>query len=403
MQRFLNYIKWNTMSDDTSSTCPSTQEQLAFAQMLKEDCKAIGLSDISIDQNGYVMATLPSNRKESVPTVGFIAHMDTIPEFSGRNVKPQIIKNYDGKAILLNAKEQMFLSPLQFPILKQMIGETLITTDGTTVLGADDKAGIAEILEAMDYLVKHPNVPHGTIRIAFTPDEEICRGANHFNVKQFGCDFAYTLDGCGLGELQCENFNAASAIITIYGLSIHPSIAKGKMKNSASIACEYQALLPKMEVPEHTEGYEGYFHLCEIKGDIEKTTMHYTIRDHDKQNFEKRKQLMIKLAHQLNQKYGKGTIHIAIRDSYFNMKEVIDRHPYVMDLALNAFKNLGITPVLNPIRGGTDGARLSFMGLPCPNLFIGSYNGHGPYEFAVVSEMEQAVQVIIEICRLVGK
>lgn len=403
INRFLRYVQINTMSNEQSTTSPSSSVQMDFARTLVEECRAIGLSDVTLDEYGYVMATLPSNIPTNIPTIGFIAHMDTVPDYPGVHVKPQVVSNYDGKAILLNTDHNITLSPTLFPILHHFIGETLITTDGTTVLGADDKAGIAEILTAMEYFITHPDIPHGTIRIAFTPDEEIGHGANLFDIKKFNADFAYTIDGCDLGELQCENFNAASATLHFTGISVHPGDAKGKMKNSLSIACEYQSLLPSLEVPEHTDGHDGFYHLHDMSGTLENTVLHYIIRDHNKEKFECRKQTMQDLVHVINKKYGEDTARIEIKDSYYNMKEVIDQYPEVMTLAKKAFTNLGITPILKPIRGGTDGARLSFMGLPCPNLFTGGYNCHGKYEFAVVSHMLKATQVIIEISQLVAK
>lgn len=403
VKRFLRYVQINTMSDDTSTTFPSSTVQLDFAKTLVEECQAIGLKDVTLDENGYVMATLPSNISKQTPVIGFISHMDTVPDYPGDHVKPQVIENYKGGSITLNAEQGITLNPGQFPILNNLVGESLITTDGTTVLGADDKAGIAEILTAMEYLINHPEIPHGTIRIGFTPDEEVGHGVDYFNVNAFGADFAYTIDGCDLGELQCENFNAASATLHFHGVSVHPGAAKGKMKNSLSIACEYQSLLPALEVPEHTTGHEGFYHLHDMSGSVELSTLHYIIRDHDRDQFEKRKQTMLGLMHVLNKKYGEGTVEIQINDSYYNMKEVIDKHPQVMTLAEKAFNNVGITPVFNPIRGGTDGARLSFMGLPCPNIFTGGYNCHGKYEFAVISHMLLATKAIIEISTLGAK
>ena len=403
VNRFLKYVETNTMSNDESTTFPSSSVQLDFARTLVEECKEIGLSDVTLDANGYVMATLPSNTSKQVPVIGFIAHMDTVPDYPGDHVNPQLLENYGGGSILLNAEKEIYLSPAQFPILNTLVGESLITTDGTTVLGADDKAGIAEILTAMEYLIAHPEIPHGTIRIGFTPDEEIGHGVDYFNVKEFAADFAFTVDGCDLGELQCENFNAASATLNIHGVSVHPGSAKGKMKNSISIACEYQSLLPALEVPEHTTDHEGFYHLHDMSGSVENTKLHYIIRDHDRDQFEVRKQTMMGLAHILNKKYGEGTVEIEINDSYYNMKEVIDKHPQIMFLAERAFKNIGITPVITPIRGGTDGARLSFMGLPCPNIFTGGYNCHGKYEFAVISHMELATQAVVEIAKVVAQ
>lgn len=400
LNRFLNYVKINTMSNDQSTTFPSSTVQISFAKQLAEECQAIGLVDVAVDDYGYVFATLPSNIEKKVPIIGFIAHMDTVPDFAGDHVNPQIIENYKGGTITLNEAHKIVLSPAQFPILDHFIGETLITTDGTTVLGSDDKAGIAEILTAMEYLIKHPHIKHGTVRVGFTPDEEIGRGVDYFDVKKFGADFAYTIDGCNLGELQYENFNAASATVHFNGVSVHPGSAKGKMVNSMSIACEYQSLLPAMEVPEHTTGHEGFYHLHDMSGSIESSTLHYIIRDHDRTRFEERKQTMQGLVHILNQKYGKDTVTIEIKDSYYNMADVIKEHPEVMELAKKAFAKAGLKPILDPIRGGTDGARLSFMGLPCPNIFTGGYNCHGKYEFAVLSHMKKATEIILAIAQL---
>lgn len=400
LNRFLSYVKINTMSNDQSTSFPSSTVQVSFAKELAKECERIGLQDVTVDDYGYVFATLPGNIDKEVPVIGFIAHMDTVPDFAGDHVNPQIVEDYKGGNITLNAAHNIVLSPAQFPILDTLVGEKLITTDGTTVLGSDDKAGIAEILTAMEYLIGHPEIKHGPIRVGFTPDEEIGRGVDYFDVKRFNAQFAYTIDGCNLGELQYENFNAASATVHINGVSVHPGSAKGKMVNSMSIACEYQSLLPAMEVPEHTDGHEGFYHLHDMKGSIEDTTLHYIIRDHDKETFEKRKQTMQGLVHVLNQKYGEGTVTIEIKDSYFNMAEVIKEHPEVMELAKKAFKEVGVEPLISPIRGGTDGARLSFMGLPCPNIFTGGYNCHGKYEFAVASHMLHATKIIIKIAEL---
>lgn len=401
LTRFFKYVQTNTMSDDTSTTFPSTTLQMDFAHTLAKECQAIGLSDVTVDEFGYVFATLKGNidcPNHSIPTIGFIAHMDTIPDYSGKNVKPQIVEHYAGGDITLNT--ETMLSPRQFPVLDELIGEKLITTDGTTVLGGDDKAGIAEILTAMEYLIAHPEIKHGPIRIGFTPDEEIGKGVDFFDVKRFNADFAYTIDGCALGELQYENFNAASATVCFKGVSVHPGAAKDKMKNSMAIACEYQTLLPPLEVPEHTCKYEGFYHLHDIKASLEHTTLHYIIRDHDKEKFEARKQTMSQLVERINKQHGADTASITFTDSYFNMAEMIKAHPESLELAKKAFEKVGITPVLDPIRGGTDGARLSFMGLPCPNIFTGSYNCHGKYEFAVVSHMLKAVDVILAISEL---
>lgn len=398
LNRFLTYVQTNTQADEKSTTYPSSPVQIEFAKKLVTECIQIGLQDVSLDENGYVFATLPSNIQEEVPTIGFIAHMDTVPDYPGHNVKPQIVENYKGGHTPLNP--EVTLSPVQFPVLNDLIGETLITTDGTTILGGDDKAGIAEILTAMEYLIAHPEIPHGTIRVGFTPDEEIGRGVDYFDVKKFNADFAYTIDGCALGEIQCENFNAASATIKIKGLSVHPGAAKGKMKNALTIACEFQNELPAGEVPECTEDHEGFYHLHAFEGHLEDVTLHYILRDHDKARFNARKEKMIAITQHLNEKYGIDTVSVQITDSYYNMKEIIDQYPNVMELAEKAFAKVGITPIHEPIRGGTDGARLSFMGLPCPNIFTGAYNCHGKYEFTVVSHMELAVKAILAICEL---
>ena len=400
INRFLDYVKINTMSNDQSVTFPSSNVQIAFAKRLVEECTRIGLTDVSLDENGYVFATLPSNIDKEVPVIGFIAHMDTVPDYPGDHVNPQIIESYTGGTITLNAEQNIVLSPAQFPVLNDLIGQKLITTDGTTVLGSDDKAGIAEILTAMEYLINHPEIKHGKIRVGFTPDEEIGRGVDFFDVERFGADFAYTIDGCSLGELQYENFNAAGATVSFTGVSVHPGAAKGKMKNSLKIACEYQSLLPALEVPEYTDGHEGFYHLHDMSGTLENTVLHYIIRDHDRDKFEARKQTMNGLVHILNQKYGDGTVSIEIKDNYYNMAEIIEQHPQVMELAKQAFAKVGVTPKIEPIRGGTDGARLSFMGLPCPNIFTGGYNCHGKYEFAVVNHMLQATKIIVMISML---
>lgn len=399
LKRFLRYVQINSMSDDKSTSFPSSLKEIEFANLLAAECKEIGLKDVIVDEYGYVMATLPGNTKKAVPVIGFIAHMDTVPDYPGDHVKPQIVENYNGEAIVLNQENDVTLSPAQFPVLSKLKGETLITIDGTTVLGSDDKAGIAEILTAMEYLIAHPEIAHGTIRVGFTPDEEIGRGVDYFDVKKFNAAFAYTIDGCDLGEIQCENFNAASAKVSFEGVSVHPGSAKDKMKNSLAMACEYQGMLPEKEVPEHTEGQQGFYHLHDMSGTLEHTELHYIIRDHDKTLFEARKQKMQELAAQMNDKYGAGTVQIEIKDSYYNMKEIIDQHPEVMTLAEKAFAEVGIVPVREPIRGGTDGARLSFMGLPCPNIFTGGYNCHGKYEFAVVNHMLLAVKAIIAISK----
>lgn len=394
VERFLKYVKFDTKSDEESSTVPSTEEQLVLAKELGKELEEIGLSHVSVDENGYVMAVLPSNMDKKVPTVGFIAHMDTSPDMSGTNVNPRFVENYDGEDIKLN--EEVTLSPKDFPELKNYIGETLITTDGTTLLGADDKAGIAEIITAVEYLIEHPEIKHGTIKVGFTPDEEIGRGADHFDVERFDADVAYTLDGGAVGELEYENFNAAGAKVTIQGRNVHPGSAKNKMVNSVLIAGEFIASLPESETPQNTEGYEGFYHLNSINGDVEKTVLNYIIRDFDSESFENRKNTMKAIGEKLNKKYG-HRVKVEIRDQYRNMKEKIEPVMYVVDNAKKAMELAGVKSKVSPIRGGTDGARLSFMGLPTPNIFAGGLNFHGKYEYVPVSSMEKAVEVVLKI------
>ncbi|MEG0012597.1 MAG: peptidase T [Cellulosilyticaceae bacterium] len=401
VNRFLEYIKVETTSDSKSDTFPSTQSQISFANTLANECRLLGLQDVIVDNYGYVMATLPNNTSLDLPTVGFIAHMDTAPDFCGKNISPQIIENYEGNEIILNDEKDIILSPTQFPILNQLVGETLITTDGTTLLGADDKAGIAEILTAIEHLINHPEIPHGTIRVGFTPDEEVGHGVDHFDVAKFGADFAYTVDGGAVAEIQSSNFNANNVTVKVHGVSVHPGDAKDKMKNSMTIAYKYHSLLPENEVPEQTTGFEGFYHLHDMQCSIEKTVMEYIIRDHDKDSFESRKLYMQQAADKINTLYGANTVEVILNDSYFNMQEIVDQHPEIMELAKQAMINLGISPIVSPIRGGTDGSRLSFMGLPCPNLFTGSYNAHGKFEFAVVSYMELVSKILVEIATLV--
>lgn len=403
VNRFLNYVKVDTQSSTSSDTFPSTQTQIDFAHTLAKECESLGLLDVSVDEHGYVMATLPGNIDSNIPIVGFIAHMDTAPDYSGKDVNPQLIENYNGEDLLLNAEQNIIMSPKQFPVLKTLVGETLITTDGTTLLGGDDKAGIAEIMTAIEYLIEHPEIPHGTIRIGFTPDEEIGKGVDFFDVKRFNADFAYTIDGGTVGEVQYDNFNAASAHVTVNGVSVHPGAAKNKLKNSITIGCEFNSLMPALEVPEHTDGFEGFYHLHDMSCSIEKTVLSYIIRDHSKEKFLERKAKIQSVADHINHKYGKNTASVTITDSYFNMKEVVENHPKIMAIANQALKNIGLEPQNEPIRGGTDGARLSFMGLPCPNIFTGSYNYHGRYEFTVVAHMDLATRAIIEIAQLVAK
>ena len=398
LERFSRYVKVNTKSDERSETTPSTACQLDLARILKDECEKMGLTEVTLDDNGYVMATLPSNIKEEAPVIGFIAHMDTSPDFKGEGVNPQIVE-YNGGNIYLNKDINIYLSESSYPVLKNLIGETIITTDGTTLLGADDKNGIAEIMTAMSYLIKHPEISHGKIRIAFTPDEEVGRGADFFDVEKFGADFAYTIDGGALGELECENFNASSAIVKVNGSNIHPGYAKDKMKNSILIAYEFHNELPQNESPQHTSGYEGFYHLNDIEGSVESTTLTYILRDFETEGINNRKNKLKSIEEKLNSKYGDGTVEVILKDQYKNMKEIIDKYPEVMERAKKAMEALDIVPELVPIRGGTDGSRLSFMGLPCPNIFTGGYNFHGKYEFTVISYMELACKTIIEICK----
>lgn len=397
VERFLSYVKINTQSNEHSNTCPSTPNQLEFSKLLVEELKDIGLEDVELDENGYLMATLPANTDRPCPTIGFIAHVDTSPDFNGKDVNPQIIDNYYGKAIILNKKKNIILSPKEFPMLNNYLGQSLIVTDGMSLLGADNKAGIAEILTAIEILKSSPDIKHGTIRLAFTPDEEIGRGADKFDVKKFAADFAYTVDGGPLGELEFENFNAASAKIMIQGLNVHPGTAKDRMKNSMLIAIELNQMLPIHARPESTQGYEGFYHLTEMAGTVDQTKFSYIIRDHDKDKFNKKKDLMIKIVDHLNLKYGAGTVKLSLIDQYYNMREKIEPVMHIIELAQKAMNEVGVTPVIKPIRGGTDGARLSFMGLPCPNIFTGGHNFHSRYEFIPIKSMEKAVDVIIKI------
>lgn len=394
-ERFLTYVKHHTTSDETSDTFPSTKRQLAFAAFLAKECKAIGLQSVSMDAYGYVTALLPGNTANA-PTIGFISHMDTSPDASGENVLSNIVENYDGKAIPLNGT---VLSPEEFPSLKEYIGQTLITSDGTTLLGADDKAGIAEILTAAEYLLAHPEIPHGAIRIAFTPDEEIGKGVDFFDVDKFHADFAYTLDGGRIGELEYENFNAARAIIRIKGKNVHPGSAKNVMKNAALIGTEIASLLPERETPAKTEGYEGFFHLCSFEGDVTSATLNYIIRDFNADSFAHRKELLRLIVERKNAQYN-NCIELDLRDEYYNMLSQIEPHMEIISLAKQAMLDCGITPIIQPIRGGTDGARLSFMGLPCPNLFAGGHNFHSNYEYIPVPSMEKAVSMIVRIAEL---
>lgn len=400
MDRFITYVKVDTQSDGSSDTTPSTEGQWTLANMLVEELKGIGMEEVTVDENGYVMATLPSNSDKEIPVIGFLAHVDTATDFTGTNVKPQIVENYDGETIILNKDLQIELSPKDFPSLKEYKGHTLITTDGTTLLGADNKAGIAEIMTSIKYLIEHPEIKHGKIRVAFTPDEEIGRGPHKFDVAAFGAKYAYTMDGGPLGELEYESFNAASARIRILGKNIHPGSAKNKMVNAAKIAMELNGKLPVEESPEHTEGYEGFYHLTGLKGDVEQTDMSYIIRDHDKELFQKRKDRMQEIVDELREKYGQDKIQLEMNDTYYNMKEKIEPVIEIVDLASEAMKKLDIEPNIKPIRGGTDGSQLSFMGLPTPNIFTGGENYHGRHEYISVDNMIKATQVIIELVQL---
>jgi tripeptide aminopeptidase len=400
IDRFIKYITIDTQSDPENSAFPSTEKQWNLGRLLVEELKEIGLKDVTIDHQCYVMATLPSNVNYKVPTIGFIAHIDTSPDYSGENVNPQIHKNYDGKDIILNKEENIILSPSYFDDLLMYKGQTLITTDGTTLLGADDKAGIAEIVTAMEYLIQHPEIKHGEIRIAFTPDEEVGKGAHQFDVEKFGAEWAYTMDGSEVGELEYENFNAASGKITAIGKNVHPGYAKDKMVNSMLIANEFIAALPTDEIPQKTEGYEGFYHLNSIQGDVEKTQLQYIIRDHDMQLFEKRKQLFIETAKNINKKYSQDVLEIEVKDQYYNMKKMVEPVIHIVDIAEQAMKNIGIVPKIKAIRGGTDGSQLSYKGLPCPNIFAGGHNFHGRYEYVPVESMQKATDVIIQIVQL---
>ena len=403
INRFISYVTIDTESDPTSNTTPSTAKQWDLANKLVDELKGIGLEDVSIDENAYVMATLPSNVAQDVPTIGFISHFDTSPDFTGTNVKPQIIENYNGKDIILNEAENIILSPDYFEDLHLYKGQTLITTDGTTLLGADDKAGITEIVSAMEYLINNPQIKHGKIRVGFTPDEEIGRGPHKFDVKKFGADWAYTMDGSQIGELEYENFNAAGAVVKVKGKIVHPGYAKGKMINSMYIAQEFINSLPRLETPEHTDGYQGFFHLTSIKGEVDETVLQYIIRDHDLGHFEARKEVMQKLTNELNEQYGWEVISIDIKDQYFNMREKIKPVMHIVAIAEEAMKQLHIEPLIKAIRGGTDGSQLSYMGLPCPNIFAGGHNFHGRYEYVPAESMIKATEVICKIAEITAK
>jgi tripeptide aminopeptidase len=403
IDRFISYVTVDTESDPTSESTPSTKKQWNLANALVAELKEIGMQDVSIDENAYIMATLPSNIDKNVSVIGFISHFDTSPDFTGANVKPQIIENYDGSDIVLNKEEDIVLSPSYFEDLLLYKGQTLITTDGTTLLGADDKAGIAEIISAMEYLINHPELKHGTIKVGFTPDEEIGRGAHKFDVEKFGAAWAYTMDGSQVGELEYENFNAAGAVVTIKGKIVHPGYAKGKLINSMYIATQFINSLPNMETPEHTEGREGFFHLHNMIGEVEETKLEYIIRDHDLSHFEARKNAITKLAEELNTQYDREVISVEIKDQYFNMREKIEPVMHIVKIAEEAMIQANIKPLIKPIRGGTDGSQLSYMGLPCPNIFAGGHNFHGRYEYVPVESMQKAIEVIVNIAQLVAK
>ena len=403
IERFLKYVTFDTQSDESTGVTPSTPKQMVFAQYLKTELEELGLKDISLDENGYLFATLPSNVNHEVPVVGFIAHMDTSPDMSGENVKPRIVEKYDGKDIPLCAEENIILSPANFPELLDHVGEDLIVTDGHTLLGADDKAGIAEIVGAVAYLIAHPEIKHGDIRIGFNPDEEIGLGAHKFDVEKFGAKWAYTMDGGEVGELEFENFHDAAAKIRVKGRNVHPGYAKNKMINSLLVANEYASLLPADETPGTTEGYEGFYHLIGMGGAVENTVLSYIVRDHDREKFEARKQALLDYAAQLNEKYGEGTVTVELKDQYYNMRQQVEPLMHIIDIAFAAMQEAGVTPKVKAIRGGTDGAQLSFKGLPCPNIFAGGLNFHGRYEFVPVQSIEKAMNVVVKIAELTAK
>lgn len=403
VERFLKYVSFDTQSDDSTGTTPSTEKQFRLAEYLVEELRSIGMSEVEMDAHGYVYATLPANVDHPVPTIGFIAHIDTSPDASGAGVKPRIVRNYDGTDIVLDAQTGIVSTVAKFPELLDHVGEDIIVTDGHTLLGADDKAGIAEIVTAMEYLIAHPEIPHGKVRVGFNPDEEIGLGAHKFDVEKFGCEWAYTMDGSERGELEYENFNAASAKIEITGVSVHPGYAKDKMINAARVATELVQKMPQQEVPEETEGYEGFFHLTGIEGGVERATVSYIIRDHDRQRFEDRKAMLRGLVQGMNIKYGAETLRLTLTDQYRNMREKVEPMMHIVDIARQAMEEVGIRPIVKPIRGGTDGAQLSFMGLPCPNIFAGGLNFHGAHEFLPIPNLEKASEVIVHIVRLTAR
>lgn len=400
-ERFLKYVSFTTTSDENTNMTPSTPGQMIFANYLVDELKSIGLTEVDVDKNGYIMATLPANIQKEVPTIGFIAHMDTSPDMSGKNPKPRVVANYDGNNIVLNEEKAIVLETAKYPEILMYIGQDIVVTDGNTLLGADDKAGLAEIVSAMEYLVAHPEIKHGKIRVGFTPDEEIGQGADHFDVEKFGAEWAYTMDGGEIGELEFENFNAASAKVTFKGVNVHPGYARHKMLNSMRVAHQFASMIPRHETPEHTEGYEGFFHLTNMEGTVEKSSLSYIIRDHDRDRFERRKKEFAHLVNKINAEFGDGTATLELRDQYYNMREKIEPVMHIIDLAFNAMNDVGVTPKVKPIRGGTDGSRLSYMGLPCPNIFAGGHNFHGRFEFVPVQSMEKAMQVIVRIAESV--
>lgn len=402
-ERFLKYVSFNTTSDENTKMTPSTPGQMIFAQYLVEELKSIGLQDVDLDKNGYIMATLPANTDKEIPTIGFISHMDTSPDMSGKNVKARIVENYDGNDILLNEEKVIVLETEKYPEILQYKGQDIIVTDGTTLLGADDKAGIAEIVSAMEYLIAHPEIKHGKIRVGFTPDEEIGQGADHFDVPKFGAEWAYTLDGGEIGELEFENFNAAAAKITFKGLNVHPGYAKHKMLNSMRVAHQFVSMLPRHETPEHTEKYEGFYHLVGMEGTVEQSSLSYIIRDHDRDRFERRKKEIQHITNKINAEFGEGTATLELRDQYYNMREKVEPVMHIVDLAFEAMESVGVKPNVKPIRGGTDGSRLSYEGLPCPNIFAGGHNFHGRFEYVPVQSMEKAMMVVVKIAELLAK
>ena len=403
VERFLKYVSFDTQSDENSGVTPSSAKQMVFAQYLKNELEDLGLEKIELDEHGYLYATLPANTDKQVPTIGFIAHMDTSPDMSGANVTPRIVHKYDGSDIVLCEEESIILAPAQFPELLEHKGEDLIVTDGKTLLGADDKAGIAEIVSAIVYLQEHPEIKHGKIRVGFNPDEEIGLGAHKFDVAKFGCEWAYTMDGSEVGELEFENFNAAAAKVIVKGRNVHPGYAKGKMVNAIRVANEFMSLVPADETPEATEGYEGFYHVVGVEGEVEQATISYIIRDHDRTKFETRKEAMLAWAEEINAKYGAGTVVVELKDQYYNMRQQIEPVMHIIDTAFKAMEEVGVTPKVKAIRGGTDGAQLSFKGLPCPNVFAGGLNFHGRYEFVPIQSMEKAMQVVVKIAELTAR